>query len=63
MELIDHFLQRGSQYARLISLLDIAEEIAAGLGEDEIAEACHLSSHRSAHQLLGIQAEVDARKG
>ena len=62
MELIDHYLQQGSQYARLISLLDIAEEIATGLGELEIAEACHHSSHHCGHKLLSIQLEVDARR-
>ena len=61
MELRDHLLQEGSQYARMISLLDIAEEIAAGLGESEIAEALHLSSHHCGHKLLAIQLEVDAR--
>ena len=61
MELREHLLQQGSQYARLISLLDIAEEIATGLGHLEIAEACHHSSHFCGHQLLSIQLEVDAR--
>lgn len=61
MELIDSFLQDGRQCARLISLLDIAEEIAAGLGESEVAEACHLSSHHIVHRLQAIDLEVRAR--
>lgn len=61
MELIEDFVARGNQYARIIVLADIAMELACVLAEDAMAEALGLVSEIAQQHVRELAKEVDAR--
>ena len=54
-------LAEGKQYARLVTMLEVAEEVAVALGEDEVAHELTLMILAGYTKLGRLDKEVQGR--